>query len=244
MPCSGVPIQRRWRRPGSVVLLGWLGVGLALGCPTGRAAESQIQGPVGDPLRPTGVVFISPAPWRPAPLQASPNPWQPVANQLDTPTEYQPAAPVQQKGVFDKVEENPGIFGIGGGVGWGGQTGENTSGVLTGRLGYKLSEAFALSLRPSYIWGNRDMNGDYNNEGSFQLPLTVDLFPDFVVSPYLGVGLATNTDSTGATDGMITGGLDINVLEHLTIGLNLNYVIQSAVNDTDWEAMTLIYLKF
>jgi hypothetical protein len=42
------------------------------------------------------------------------------------------------------------------------------------------------------------------------MPLTLDFFRRSVLSPCIGVGIATNTDSTGDTDPMITGGLDIN----------------------------------
>ena len=43
---------------------------------------------------------------------------------------------------------------------------------------------------------------------------------------------------------MLTGGIDFNLLRHLTLGLNVNYIIQSELNDTDWEAMALLYFRF
>jgi len=76
------------------------------------------------------------------------------------------------------------------------------------------------------------------------MPLTLDLFPRAIFSPYFGAGLATNTDTTHATDAMLTGGVDLNLLPHLTLGLNLNYIFQTALNDTDWEAMALLYFRF
>ena len=76
------------------------------------------------------------------------------------------------------------------------------------------------------------------------MPLTLDLFPRAPISPYFGVGLATNTDSTHTTDAMLTGGIDLNLVPHLALGLNINYVFQSALNDTDWEAMALLYYHF
>jgi hypothetical protein len=43
---------------------------------------------------------------------------------------------------------------------------------------------------------------------------------------------------------MLTGGFDLNLVRHLTLGFNVNYVFQSALNDTDWEAMALLYFRF
>jgi hypothetical protein len=144
--------------------------------------------------------------------------------------------------------EDPGFFGIGGGVRWGQaagvDTGEPTSGVLTGRIAYKLGKDYSLSLRPSYIFGNRDLQGNNNDEGEFQMPLTVDLFRKALFSPYFGGGIATNTDSTGATNPMLTGGVDINFTRNIVLGLNLNYIFQTDIDDTDWQAMSLLYLRF
>jgi len=145
------------------------------------------------------------------------------------------------------IIENVGIFGIGGGVRFG--AGDTTNGVLTGRLGYKLNGSTAVSLRPSWIFLNNENNNNNNNnsvfsDGSLRLPLTVDFNRRGIVSPYIGGGIATNVDNNDQTNGMLTGGLDLNVHENVTIGLNVNYIVQSDINDTDWEAMTLLYLKF
>ena len=116
--------------------------------------------------------------------------------------------------------------------------------MLTGRLGYAFGEGFGVSLRPTYIFLNRDLQGVDNSDGAFQLPLTLDLFPRSILSPYFGGGLATNTDTSNTTDAMLTGGFDLNLVRHLTLGFNVNYVFQSALNDTDWEAMALLYFRF
>jgi len=70
------------------------------------------------------------------------------------------------------------------------------------------------------------------------------LFPRAIISPYFGAGLATNTDTNQSTDAMLTGGIDLNLVRHLTLGLNVNYIFQSAISDTDWEAMGLLYFRF
>jgi hypothetical protein len=141
--------------------------------------------------------------------------WEPVTDAATLPADYLPSpanrnpaelAIVPRQG---KPIENVGIYGIGGGVNFGSDL--PTSGVFTGRIGYKLNETLAVSLRPSVIFGNRDVLGRYNVQTSLQLPLTLDLFRRSVFSPYLGGGIATNTYSTGQTNAMLTGGVDLNI---------------------------------
>ena len=43
---------------------------------------------------------------------------------------------------------------------------------------------------------------------------------------------------------MLTGGVDINITKWVSIGLNANYIYQSNIDDTDWEALGMIYLRF
>jgi hypothetical protein len=43
---------------------------------------------------------------------------------------------------------------------------------------------------------------------------------------------------------MLTGGMDLNLVRHLSLGLNINYIFQPAQNDSDWEAMALLYFRF
>jgi hypothetical protein len=142
-----------------------------------------------------------------------------------------------------------GVFGVGGGIRAGIYTGDPTNAVLTTRFGYKLDDNFSISLRPTSIFSNYDNNNNNNNNNIFnnnelRLPLTLDLFHSAFVSPYIGGGIATNADGLGYTDGMFTGGLDINVTKYLTVGLNVNYIYQTNINDTDWEALGMLYLRF
>lgn len=141
-----------------------------------------------------------------------------------------------------------GIFGVGGGVRAGVYTGDPTNALLTTRFGYKLNDNFSLSLRPTNIFSSYNNNNSNDNNffsnNEFRAPVTLDLFHGFFLSPYIGGGIATNADGLGYTDGMFTGGLDINITKYLTIGLNVNYIYQNNIDDTDWEALGMLYLRF
>ena len=143
------------------------------------------------------------------------------------------------------VQQNPWILGIGGGARIG--IGEPTYPVIYGRLGRIIDKNVAISLRPRYIFGNIDRKGNSNNEGAFQMPLTVDLKPTSWLSPYLGFGIATNTDSTGKTNAMMSLGADISLSRNISIDLGLNYIFQSSnldTNNRDLELGALIYWRF
>jgi opacity protein-like surface antigen len=190
-----------------------------------------------------------PAAWVAVPAQPAAAGWQPVLDVASLPPGYLPPPANRNPAELailpreGKPIENVGIYGIGGGVNFGSDL--PRSGVFTGRVGYKLNESMAVSLRPSVIFGNRDVLGKYNGETSFQLPLTLDLFRQSVVSPYLGGGIATNTYSTGQTNAMLTGGIDLNVTQNVTLGFNVNYVfLPNNVTFDALQAMTLLYLKF
>lgn len=228
----------------------WLMGAAIIGAPSACLAQQLLPLDPRIPI-PQGPVSLSPAPWQFVGTDQAPGPWEPVGNELALGSEYQPKPAVFTPEDLTAVPrtrdiiENVGIFGIGGGVRFG--AGDSTNGVLTGRVGYKLNGSTAISLRPSWIFSNNDNNNNgssTNNDGSLRLPLTVDLNRRGFVSPYLGGGIATNVDSNNQTNGMFTGGLDLNVHENVTLGLNVNYIFQSDINDTDWEAMTLLYLRF
>ncbi len=143
------------------------------------------------------------------------------------------------------VQQNPWIIGIGGGPRIG--IGEPTYPVIYGRLGRIIDKNIAISLRPRYIFGNYDEQGQSNNEGAFQMPLTVDLKPTSWLSPYLGFGIATNTDSTGKVDAMMSLGADISLSRNIAIDLGLNYIFQSSnvdANNRDLELDAMIYWRF
>ena len=158
-----------------------------------------------------------------------------------------PAQPDDQQG--DQLKPpaqtslSPWIVGLGGGARIG--IGEPTFGMVYGRIGREISKEAALSLRPAYIFGNSDSAGVSNNQGAFQMPLTLDLYPNNPISPYAGVGVATNTDSEGNANAMVTAGLDINLVKHLSLGLGINYIFQNSDQDNkDVEAFTVLYYRF
>jgi hypothetical protein len=237
----------------------WIGATafcLAVLAPTspGLASLAPPEPPASLSSNSAGPVSLDPAPWQSVLPESSEAGWLPVGNVFVLPAPFVPEPsklnPVEQAALprTSLPYEDPGFFGIGGGVRWGAaagvNSGEPTSGVMTGRIGYKLGRDFSLSLRPSYIFGNRDLQGNNNNEGEFQMPLTIDLFRKALISPYLGGGIATNTDSTGATNPMLTAGVDINITRNIVLGFNANYIYQNDIGDTDWQGMSLLYLRF
>jgi hypothetical protein len=140
-------------------------------------------------------------------------------------------------------ERSTWIVGIGGGANIG--FGEPTYGTVYGRLGYQFNKDLALSIRPAYIFGNSDQSGKSNNEGAFQMPLTLDLVPDFWISPFGGVGIATNTDSNGKVEAMLSGGVDFRLAKNVVLTVGLNYVFQSDDNDNrDLSAVSVLYFRF
>lgn len=228
---------------------GPLGWAIAILATMPLAARAQEPLPLGPTVPiPYGAVGLTPAPWQVVASDPGMGPWEPVKDEAVLTEEYRPEpANFSQRDLAAvprtrDIIENVGIFGIGGAVRFG--AGDPTNGAVTGRVGYKLNQSTAVSLRPTWVFGNNDQNGDPNNEESFRLPLTVDFNRRGFVSPYVGGGIATNTDSSGQTNAMVTGGLDLNVHENVVLGLNVNYIFQTDVNDTDWEAMTMLYLKF
>lgn len=241
--------MNRFLRPISVLVLACGGPLLSL--PTYIQPALAAQTPQADQIegQRRSQQSLSPPPWQLGPTQAPASDWHVVMDEAELEPEFK-AIPVPiKKSLAGNSEQSvsiqkPWTYGFGGGVRFG--AGEPTNAVITGRIAYNANESIAVSLRPSYIFGNRDLQGVDNNQGSFEMPLTLDLFPRSAVSPYLGAGIATNTDSSGSVNPMISGGLDINLTSYLAVGLNLNYIFQNQLDDadTDWEAMTLIYLKF
>ena len=146
-----------------------------------------------------------------------------------------------------KEKQSPWILGIGGGLRF-----ENSAnGYLSNpkvfaRVGRLLDPETAISLRPSYIFGNVDPQNNSNNQGVFQLPVTLDIAPNSWLSPYAGAGITTNTDSMGGVNPMFTVGLDVRLLKQLTLNIGANYIVQST-NDSnyrDLEAYSVIYFRF
>ena len=143
------------------------------------------------------------------------------------------------------VQQNPWIIGFGGGARIG--IGEPTYPEVYGRLSRIIDQNIAISVRPRYIFGNIDRQGQSNSDGAFQLPLTLDLKPLSWFSPYLGGGIATNTDSSGKTNGMLSFGTDISIGRKFSLDIGANYIFQSNIydnNNRDIEFSTVLYYRF
>lgn len=184
--------------------------------------------------------------------------WTAVENFGDVPTQFMPVpAKTDPKELAAKPRvEGPyksrGIYGFGGGVRPGTYTGDPTNALFTARVAYKLDQDFSISLRPSILIGNDDNtndnnnNNDNNNDSGWEarIPLTIDLFNRSFITPFFGGGIATNVDGLGYTDGMLTAGVDLNITKWLTVGSHVNYIYQTNIDDTDWEVLSMIYLRF
>ena len=176
--------------------------------------------------------------------------WSSVENFDDVPTQFKPIpskTDPKELATKPRVEgpyKSRGIYGFGAGVRPGTYTGDPTNALFTGRIGYKLGEDFSISLRPSILINNNNNNNDNNNGWEARVPLTFDLFNRSFITPFFGGGIATNVDGLGYTDGMLTAGVDLNITKWLTVGSHVNYIYQTNIDDTDWEVLSMIYLRF
>ena len=177
---------------------------------------------------------------------SAPAPAQAAAPSAPSPTPtgvWQSPQPVADAPPQVRRQESTAIVGIGGGARIG--FGEPTDAMIYGRLGVPLTPDIAVSVRPAYIFGNADQVGKSNNQGAFQAPITLDLATRSWISPYIGFGIATNTDSNGNTDPMISGGVDIKLLDRLYLALGVNYIFESSDPDNrDIEGLSVLYFRF
>lgn len=213
----------------------------ALFCAIAPTAYSQVQ------------VLPSKPVWQQAPAESLNQSiqWTAVENFGDVPTQFMPVpakADPKELAAKPRVEgpyKSRGIYGFGGGVRPGTYTGDPTNALFTARVAYKLDQDFSISLRPSILIGNDDNNNNNNDSGwEARIPLTIDLFNRSFITPFFGGGIATNVDGLGYTDGMLTAGVDLNITKWLTVGSHVNYIYQTNIDDTDWEVLSMIYLRF
>jgi hypothetical protein len=197
---------------------------------------------------PTAQAFSTPQ-WQPAQPDAPGSSWQVVTPDMLAPAEQSAAAPGRRAELavearpYVKPRTPPVILGAGGGLRVG--VGEPTYGMAYGRVGVPIGEQLGVSVRPGYVFGNSDSRGKSNSQGAWNVPITLDLLPNSAASPYLGAGVATNTDSSGASNPLITAGIDIQMTRHISLGVALNYIIQSQDSDNrDIEAMSVLYLRY
>jgi len=173
---------------------------------------------------------------------------EPIADQLAPQAAQSPeSASSDIQPAKDKETRSPWILGMGGGLRYGQyiKLGRVAHGMAYARVGRTIEPDVAISVRPAYVFGNVDFQGNRNNQGTFQLPVTLDVLPNSWLSPFAGVGIATNTDSLGNINALFTAGLDIRLLKHLTLNLGANYIVQPVDSDgRDIEAYSVIYFRF
>jgi hypothetical protein len=76
-------------------------------------------------------------------------------------------------------------------------------------------------------------------ESRFSLTGEKEIIPGW--TPFFGVGVATNTDRSGETNLMLSGGVDVQVSEKLVLNVGGNWIFQS--DDSDREInVTMNYL--
>lgn len=115
------------------------------------------------------------------------------------------------------TRSGPSYIGIGGNIGFGGDTalGEGSFVVFS-----KVGLTPNFSLRPSVA---------INDDPTVLVPVTVDFPTDpisetvpFDVAPYVGGGVAISTGSDSLARPLITGGLDVPLSEQFTANANVN----------------------
>jgi hypothetical protein len=118
------------------------------------------------------------------------------------------------------------------GVGVRGGLNDDAVGVINAKFKIIDLGGVSLSGRPAVFWG------DYT-ELRLALTSEKEIVPGW--SPFLGGGLATNTNRSGEVNFMLTTGLDFQINERLVLQGSGNYIFKS--NDTDAElTITLNYL--
>ncbi len=125
---------------------------------------------------------------------------------------------------------------LGLGVRPGGITNDSTSFVVDSKVKIGTIGDFTLSTRPSILFDGRIIES--------RLPITVEVPLGNSLYPYLGTGLAYNTDATNVIDPMLTGGVDIRLSNSLYVDVNLNLIFQNTINDLDVDLILTLNYKF
>lgn len=110
---------------------------------------------------------------------------------------------------------------------------DDTAAVISAKATVADFGDFGLSGRSALLFGN---------ETEFRLALTGEgeIAPNW--SPFLGGGVAINTDGSGDVDPLITTGLDFQATEQIVIQVGGNLIFKS--NDTDAEAIATVNYAF
>ncbi len=113
--------------------------------------------------------------------------------------------------------------------------GDPTSAVLNAKVQITQFDNVGFSVRPELMLGNVT---------EFRLPITVETEVYRGVYPFVGAGIAVNTDGLNRTDPMVTGGVDAAVARDLLLKLELNVIFQTAISDTDLEFVSTLNYRF
>jgi hypothetical protein len=104
--------------------------------------------------------------------------------------------------------------------------------ILNAKLKIADLGGVSFSARPALFLGK-------STESRFSLTGEKEISPGW--TPFFGVGVATNTDQSGETNLMVSGGVDIKVGEKLVFNVGGNWIFQS--DDSDREInVTVNYL--
>jgi hypothetical protein len=107
--------------------------------------------------------------------------------------------------------------------------------ILNAKLKIADLGGVSFSARPALFLGKSGKS----TESRFSLTGEKEISPGW--TPFFGVGVATNTDQSGETNLMVSGGVDIEIGEKLIFNVGGNWIFQS--DDSDREInVTVNYL--
>jgi len=113
--------------------------------------------------------------------------------------------------------------------------GDPTSAVIDAKIQLTRFDSVGLSVRPELFVGSLT---------EFRLPVTVETKLADGVYPFVGAGIAVNTDGLNKTDPMITSGVDLTLINHVVLKTEFNLIFQTAINDSDLEFISTLNYSF
>ncbi len=121
------------------------------------------------------------------------------------------------------------------GVGARGGLNDSAAAVINAKLKITEQDNPSVSIRPAVLLGD---------EIEVRLPLTVETSLSEQIFPFLGAGVAYNTDGLNAVDPMVTGGTDVRLLDNLILELEGNLIFQVDADDLDAEFIGTVNYEF
>jgi hypothetical protein len=110
---------------------------------------------------------------------------------------------------------------------------DDTAAVINSKVQVTELGDFTVSVRPALYIGS-DVEG--------RLPITLETSLDSYLFPYVGGGLAYNTDGLSTVDPMVTAGLDVGLGGSWVVDVKLNVIFQPG--DTDTELVGAVNYRF